>query len=59
MRATKYTITVEVEVLSTDSVCALLSEVAESYSKETTGGRIHKADGDEVKWDTSQAQVEC
>lgn len=57
MHATKYTVTVVINVLSMDSVSALLEEVQDGIYSETTDGSIHKSDGDEVKWTTESNKV--
>ena len=58
MKATKYTVTIKIEVLSMYSVAGLLAEVNECIEKESQKGLIMKDDGDEVTWDTETNAVE-
>lgn len=58
MQATKFTVTIEVEVLSLDSVPGLLHEVAATMSGENRGGSLLKEDGDFVKWGTKSERVD-
>jgi hypothetical protein len=44
--------TITVEVLSPDSIPALLSEASAIISQESVAGNISKDDGDEIKWST-------
>ena len=58
MQANKYTVTVEVEVLSLDSVPGLLSEVARIMDGENRSGSLLKEDGDFVKWGAKSERVD-
>jgi hypothetical protein len=58
MQATKFTVTVEVEVLSLDVVPGLLDEVAEIIRRENRSGSLLKEDGDCVKWGTKGERVD-
>lgn len=58
MQATKYTVTVEVEVLSLDAVPALLGEVASIMQLENRSGSLLKEDGDFIKWGTKGERVD-
>lgn len=58
MQATKFTVTVEVEVLSMDVVPSLLTEVAEIIRNENRTGSLLKEDGDFVKWGTKGERVD-
>lgn len=58
MQATKYTVTVEVEVLSLDAVPALLGEVASIMQHENRSGSLLKEDGDFIKWGTKGERVD-
>lgn len=58
MQATKFTVTVEVEVLSLDVVPGLLNEVANIMLGENRSGSLLKEDGDFVKWGTKSERVD-
>lgn len=58
MQATKYTVIVEVEVLSLDAVPALLEEVASIMQRENQSGSLLKEDGDFIKWGTKGERVD-
>jgi hypothetical protein len=47
----------KVEVLSMDSIPALLCDVANEIHQETVAGRLTKEDGDTVSWDFKRIQV--
>jgi len=57
MKANKITMTLKVEVLSMDSIPALLCDVANEIHQETVAGRLTKEDGDTVSWDFKRIQV--
>lgn len=57
MKATKYIITITVEVLDTNSVPALLSEVKEHMRNESQNGTLQKTDGDYVSWSIKSEPV--
>ena len=58
MQATKFTVTIEVEVLSLDAVPALVQEVASIMAQENRTGSLLKEDGDFVKWGTKSERVD-
>jgi hypothetical protein len=58
MKATKTTFTVKVEVLSPDSIPALLCQVATILEVEFPGGSLTAEDGDHVEWSAEQKLVE-
>ena len=58
MQATKYKITVDIEVLSLDSVPGLLVEVAGIIRNENRAGSILKEDGDFCKWGASSERID-
>lgn len=58
MQANKFTVTIEIEVLSLDSVPALVSEVATIMRNENRTGSVLKEDGDSVKWGTKSERVD-
>ena len=58
MQANKFTVTVEIEVLSMDAVPALLTEVAQMMSVENRTGSLLKEDGDFIKWGTKSERVD-
>lgn len=59
MKATKYTITVAIEVLDPASARCLLNDVARAIcSEETPSGELRKSDGDSVTWATSPMKVD-
>lgn len=58
MQATKYTVTIELEVLSLDVVPGLLMEVEGIMSNENRTGSLLKEDGDCVKWGTKSERVD-
>lgn len=57
MKANKITMALKVEVLSMDSIPALLCDVANEIHQETVAGRLTKEDGDTVSWDFKRIQV--
>ena len=57
MKANKITMTLKVEVLSMDSIPALLCDVANEIYQETVAGSLTKDDGDTVSWDFKRTQV--
>ena len=58
MKANNITLTVIVEVLSIDSITALLVEVARNIDDENTRGSLIKGDGDSISWDYAEKAVE-
>jgi hypothetical protein len=58
VKATKTTMTIKVEVLSLDSIPALLMEVAERVRHEFPNGSLTACDGDQVAWTAEQKEVE-
>jgi hypothetical protein len=57
MKANKVTLNITVEVLSIDSVPALLIELARSIEAENIRGRLGKSDGDTVSWNYHEREV--
>ena len=49
--------TIEVKVLSFDSIPALLCEHFALVQKETVSGEFTKEDGDAIKWDTKYENI--
>ena len=58
MHATKYTVTIEVELLSLDALPGILYEVVELITNENRTGSLLKEDGDMVKWRTRSCRVD-
>ena len=58
MQATKYTVKIEIEVLSLDTVQGLLMEAQGIIGNENVKGLLLKNDGDTVKWETESKQVD-
>jgi len=58
MKATKFTVTVTVEVLSMDCIHALLMEANANIMNEFTNGSVTADDGDTVTWVTHKKEVE-
>ncbi len=58
MKATKYTVTIVIEVLSLDSVEGMLPLAAAQIGNEVTTGVLRHDDGDEIRWDYTSKAVE-
>jgi hypothetical protein len=58
MKATKYSMTVKVEVLSIDVIPQLLADVQHAIRGEDVEGMLRASDGDEVSWSLKSEQVE-
>lgn len=58
MQANKFTVTIEIEVLSLDVVPSMLSEVTDIISHENRTGSLLKEDGDFIKWGTKSERVD-
>lgn len=58
MKATKYMVTIELEVLHLDTVPGLVIEVVEIMRNENSSGSLIKEDGDQIKWGTKGVPVE-
>ena len=58
MKATKYTVTVELEVLSLDVVRTQLFKVLGAFEDEHINGYLSSDDGDNVAWSTHAEEVE-
>jgi len=58
MQANKFTVTIQIEVLSLDVVPGMLQEVTEIISNENRTGSLLKEDGDFVKWGTKSERVD-
>lgn len=51
MDATKYTVTITVQVLDLLSVAALVEDALTHIESEVDGGSLHMNDGDAVSWE--------
>ena len=58
MKATKYTVTFEVEVLSLSTVCALVQRALNEVQNEFVVGELQADDGDKIAWDIVKKEVE-
>lgn len=58
MKATKYEVTIRMEVLSLDAIQGLLSEVSGNLDSEFTQGSLVNEDGDCASWDVKKTEVE-
>jgi hypothetical protein len=58
MKATKYEVKITVDVLSMDSVPAMLYDTANRIKEEYVEGDLSADDGDKVRWETKSSQVE-
>jgi hypothetical protein len=54
MKATKYTMSITVEVLSIDSINGLLTTLQEELHGEFTRGSLTADDGDTITWTVNQ-----
>lgn len=57
MKATKINLTVQIEVLSIDSIPGLLSELILEIGSEKIHGKLVADDGDSIIWNTNKHQV--
>jgi len=58
MKATKYIITLTMEMLSIDVVPSLLQKAILEISDEYNNGSLTAEDGDSIQWVTKQEPVE-
>jgi len=58
MTTNKITVTVTVEVFSTDCVPAMLVKAANQYAEEYHKGSLTADDGDTVTWDTKSKAID-
>jgi hypothetical protein len=58
MQATKFTVTVEIEVLSLEVVPSLLCEVTDNIRAENRSGSLLKEDGDHIQWGVKSERVD-
>ena len=58
MKTNKITVTITVEVLSTDCIAGLVTKAAEQYTNEFHNGSLTADDGDTVTWKTETKPVE-
>ena len=58
MQATKYTVTIEIEALSLDTIPNLIFEVESIICNENRTGTLLKENGDLVKWGTKSERVD-
>ena len=56
MKVTKRTLTLTVEVLSTDVLPSMLGEVAQDVMQGTMEGSLHHDDGDCAKWEVTETK---
>lgn len=56
MKIEKIEVNIKVEVLSVDSVRALLLKIAEQYDSEFRDGNLRADDGDEITWETIRSK---
>jgi hypothetical protein len=57
MKAKKYKVKFEVEVLDINSVYGVLVDAIRIFENDNVNGEINKTDGDMVKWSTSSEEV--
>lgn len=57
MKANKITVTIVIEVLSTDCVPSVAQRALENYSNEMHNGKLVADDGDTVTWKTESKEV--
>ena len=58
MKATKYSVKIEIEVLDMESVPALVYSALEEIKNQFHDGELTANDGDYVLWDTEKRKVE-
>lgn len=58
MKTTKFTVTIEVEVVSMDCVAPMAHKAISHIGDETHNGELSAYDGDTVKWKTKAEVVE-
>ena len=58
MQATKFTVKIEIEVLSLDTVPGLIQEAVGIIQNENRAGSLAKEDGDFIKWGTKSERVD-
>ena len=58
MKATKYTMSLRVDVLSLDSIPALLVEASARIADEFTTGELVADDGDRIAWSIESKPVD-
>jgi len=58
MQATKFTVKIEIEVLSLDTVPGLIQEAVGIIQNENRAGSLSKEDGDFIKWGTKSERVD-
>ena len=57
MRATKYTLKIEIQVLSLEVTNSLLAEVIRNIEEENMRGFLSKEDGDMASWNVETKPV--
>jgi len=57
MKATKYTVTIKIEVLSLNVIPSITSQAIEQIRSEFVSGQLQANDGDTITWKTEQQQV--
>lgn len=58
MQATKYTVTIKIEVLSTAVVPGITGQMLAQYRDEMINGKLIADDGDSIEWKTKAEGVE-
>lgn len=58
MKATKTTLTIRIEVLSTDSIPGMIQDIVSQVLDEKGSGMFRYRDGDEISWDAVSENVE-
>ena len=58
MKARKFKVTLEIEVLDTDSITGVASEALRQIEREFHNGKLTARDGDTVKWTTESKDIE-
>ncbi len=53
----KITMNIKVQVLSIDSIPALLRELANNIEGENSKGKLCKDDGDEIAWEYEESKI--
>lgn len=58
MKANKVIVNITVETLSTDSVYAIIMQMAKQFDEaEVRSGKLSMEDGDNIEWFTEQKEV--
>jgi hypothetical protein len=57
MQATKFTVTITIEVLSMDAITNLLLKSCDQIKREVPDGQLCFDDGDSIMWNTISTKV--